>query len=64
MLKMMERLERVERENRWLKRAGIVVLVGILAAMIMGQARGAPPVVEAQKFFVKDPRGGKAAAAR
>ncbi len=34
------RLERVERENRRLKRAGVVALVGIAAVVLMGQAMG------------------------
>ena len=34
------RLDGVERENRWLKRAGVVALVGIAAVVLMGQAMG------------------------
>jgi hypothetical protein len=34
----LERLDRMERENRRLKRWGVVALVGIAAAVLMGQA--------------------------
>ncbi len=32
------RLDRVERENRWLKRAGVIALAVITAVVLMGQA--------------------------
>jgi len=50
------RLDRVERENRRLKRAGVVALAVIAAVVLMGQATGSK-VVEAQKFVVKDADG-------
>ncbi len=59
------RLDRVERENRRLKRAGIVAVAGIAAIVLMGQAASklAPPgkpgkVVGAEQFIVHDARGG------
>jgi hypothetical protein len=57
-----QRLDRLERENRWLKRMGTGVLVGATAVALMGQ-RGAAPVVEAQRFLINDPASGKARAA-
>jgi hypothetical protein len=55
------RLDRLERENRWWKRIGAVVLIGVAAVVLMGQQRA--QVVEAQKFLIRDPASGKARAA-
>ncbi len=59
------RLDRVERENRWLKQAGVVTLAVIAAIVLMGQAASklAPPgkpgkIVGAEQFIVHDARGG------
>jgi len=58
------RLDRLERESRVLKRAGAVVLAGLAAAALMGQARSRvekrpppPTSVEAERFIVRDPVG-------
>ncbi len=53
------RLDRVERENRWLKQAGVVALAVIAAVVLMGQATESKvaKVVEAEKFVVKDRDG-------
>ncbi len=59
------RLDRVERENRGLKQAGVVALAVIAGVVLMGQAtwKLAPPgkpgkVVGAEQFIVHDARGG------
>jgi hypothetical protein len=52
-----ERLERLERSNRRLKVSGLVVLLGLAAVGLMGQARPALQTVEAQEFVVKDAGG-------
>ncbi len=59
------RVERVERENRRLKQAGVVALAVIAAIVLMGKAtwKLAPPgkpgkVVGAEQFIVHDARGG------
>ena len=59
------RLDKVERENRWLKRAGVVALAVIAAVALMGQGirKTAPPgkpgkIVGAEQFIVHDARGG------
>lgn len=52
------RLDRLERENRWLKRIGGVVLVGLAAVVLMGQAGPRNRIVEAEKFVLVD-KGGK-----
>ncbi len=57
---VLKRLEHVERENRYLKRIGAVMLIGIAAVAIMGQARPSKvaKVIEAEQFVVRD-RDGK-----
>ena len=52
------RLDRVERENRWLKQAGVVALVVIAAVGLIGQATGkVAKVVEAERFVLLDASG-------
>lgn len=51
------RLERLERENRWLKLGVVVVLLGIAAAVLMGQAMREPKVVTAEQFVLRDSAG-------
>ena len=53
-----ERLDRLERENRRFKVGALLVLIGIVAVGIMGQARAnAVRVVEAEKFVLRDSQG-------
>ena len=58
--KLVQRLDRLERENRRLKRIGAFVLGAIAAVVIMGQATASkvPKVIEAQEFVLKDSNGG------
>jgi Tfp pilus assembly protein PilN len=56
-----QRLDRLERENHWWRRIGVVVLIGVAAVVLMGQQRA--QVVEAQRFLIRDPASGKARAA-
>ena len=53
------RLDKVERENRRLKQAGVVALTVIAAVVLMGQATGSKvaKVVEAEQFVVLDASG-------
>ena len=53
---LLERLEKLERSNRRLKLAGLVLVVGLAAIGVMGQARPLQ-TVEAQEFVVKDAGG-------
>jgi len=53
---LLERIEKLERSNRRLKLGGLVLLVGLAATGVMGQARQ-PQTVEAQEFVVKDAGG-------
>jgi hypothetical protein len=50
-----DRLARLERENRSLKVAGLLVLLVAASVFLMGQAQ--PTTVEAENFVVKDNRG-------
>lgn len=63
---LMKRMERLERENEWLKRTANLMFVGIGALVIMGQTQcnlgktaGSKPtkIVEAQEFIVRDASG-------
>lgn len=56
-----DRLDRLERENRRLRRAGIVLLMGIGAAVLMGQATPNLPIIratqiEAARFVLSSPQ--------
>lgn len=55
------RLDRLEKENRKLKRIVMVLCVAGGALLVMGQTRSVPKVVEAEKFVLKDPTGKEAA---
>jgi hypothetical protein len=51
-----ERLEKIETENRLLKRFGLVVLSLVATVSVMGQ--GKPErTVEAERFILRDPGG-------
>ncbi|MFQ5850780.1 MAG: hypothetical protein ACE5JU_09360, partial [Candidatus Binatia bacterium] len=56
---LVRRLERLEREDRRLKLAGALVLLGIAAMVVMGQtrAREAAKVIEAERFLLRDISG-------
>lgn len=54
---LMQRLDKLERSNRRLKLSGLIVLVGLAAVGLMGQARPPLQTVEAQEFVVKDAGG-------
>jgi len=57
--KLVQRLDRLERQNRWLMRIGALVVVGITAVVLMGQARPSKvaKVIEAEKFVLLDTNG-------
>jgi hypothetical protein len=63
---LVQRLDRLERQNRWMKRIGGFLFVGLSGLVMMGQSqcnldnmRTAQPskIVEAQEFIVRDPEG-------
>jgi len=56
---MVLRLDRLERENCWLKRIVALVLIGFAAVVLMGQAKPSKvaKVIEAEKFVVRDMSG-------
>jgi hypothetical protein len=51
------RLEKVERQNRRLRGAGIAVLVLAVAGLLMGQAMPRARKVEAERFLLEDETG-------
>ncbi len=51
------RLRRVERENRVLRRAGAVLVIGVAAVMLMGQTILHRRAVESEAFLVRDAQG-------
>lgn len=53
---VVERLEKVEKENRILKRFCLAILLMLGAAVVMGQARPVR-IVEAESFVLKDSAG-------
>ena len=57
--KLVQRLDRLEKENRRMKRIGALVAVGIAAVVLMGQARSSKvaKVIEAEKFVLRDTSG-------
>ncbi|MFQ5918328.1 MAG: hypothetical protein ACE5I0_11010 [Candidatus Binatia bacterium] len=59
MNKLEQGLDRLERENRRLKCIGALVLVGIAAVVLMGQAKSSKvaKVIEAESFVVRDNSG-------
>jgi hypothetical protein len=57
-----ERLDRLERHNHYLKLAGALMVIGLVAGALTGPAVGSSPVVEAEKFILKD-RSGRVRAA-
>ncbi len=53
-----DRVERLEQENQWLKRLGVLTLVGLAALAIFGtNLIGPARQVEAERFVVKDQHG-------
>ncbi|MGA8145116.1 MAG: hypothetical protein WB987_14615 [Candidatus Acidiferrales bacterium] len=54
---IVERLDKLETQNRRLKCGGIAILVAFSGLVAMGQSAPTPKVVEAQKFVLKDADG-------
>ncbi len=54
---IIERLERLERQNRHLKRCAVILLLVLSSVFLMGQAAPSSRTVEAQKFVLVDSGG-------
>ena len=54
---VLEPLEKLERQNRRLKRAGLLALTAVGALLLMGQATPKSRTIEAEKFVLKDSAG-------
>jgi hypothetical protein len=59
--KVLARLEKVEKENRRMKRARLVLILAAGCATVMGQARPAATAVEARSYVLQDASGTKRA---
>jgi hypothetical protein len=51
-----KRLHKLERQNRWIKQAGMLLVLIVGAVVVMGQTT-ASKVVEAERFVLKDGTG-------
>ncbi len=49
--------QRLERQNRRLKMAGLIALLAVLSVVLMGQAETVPDVIKAKRFIVVDDDG-------
>lgn len=56
---LIRRVDRLERQNQRIKRAGAGVLIGFAALLLMGQGSPTGQVIEAQRFVIRDPMTGK-----
>jgi len=56
---LVTRVNRLERENRRMKLAGMLMLVGVAAVIVMGQAKATKvaKVIEAERFVLRDENG-------
>ncbi len=52
-----QRLEKLERENRWMRRIGAVGVAIAAAVFLIGQGKDKPRVVEAEAFVLRDGEG-------
>ena len=52
-----QRLERLERQNQWMRRLGAVGVALVATVFLMGQAEDKTAVLEAQRFVLKDGKG-------
>ena len=52
-----ERVNRLERQNRRLKMAGLIALLALLSVVLMGQAETVPDVIKAKNFVLLDDKG-------
>lgn len=60
---IIERLEHLERENRWMKWIGIVMLLGVAGIMLLIATRppASPTAINTQRITVRDPISGNRA---
>ena len=56
---MAQRMDRLERHNRRLKLAGLLMLMGVTAVIVMGQAGSTKPRILVAEAFVLQDQSGK-----
>jgi hypothetical protein len=54
---VLDRITKLEAQNRRLRRGGVAILVLLSAVILMGQAAPSSRVVEAERFILKDSEG-------
>ena len=54
---LLQRLEKLEDQNRRFKKLGILGIVILVAALIMGQAASKTRIIEAERFVLRDKNG-------
>lgn len=54
---VLQRVEKLERQNRKIKKTGILAAVIVVAALMMGQAASKTRIIEAQGFLLRDKDG-------
>jgi hypothetical protein len=57
-----QRLQRLERQNRWMKRLGAVMLAVLAVGVLVAQKKAVPDEVAAKRFVLRDDQGRERAA--
>jgi hypothetical protein len=52
-----QRVEKLERQNRWMRLLGAMGLAVVAAVFLVAQGKAAPKAIEAEQFVVKDAKG-------
>lgn len=55
--KLQERIGKLESQNRWLKRCGVLVLAGVALVAIMAQAPSTSRKIDANEITIRDAKG-------
>ena len=56
-MSMERRLQRLERQSRWMKRLSAVMLAVVAAGVLVAQKKPTPDSIEAQRFVLRDDDG-------
>jgi hypothetical protein len=52
-----ERVERLEKQNQWMRRLGAVAILSVIVLLVSAQAKDTNKTVEANEFVLKDANG-------
>ena len=56
-VRLSHRVDQLEQQNRFFKRASVLILVVTTSLLFMGQSKKQSSVIEGQKFILRDSRG-------